>query len=78
MLTCKAVKHIRVGYTTLGLLLSDVPLFPLSILLELDLSCRMEGKHNLDLDSNFVALHSSPYCCGLTSKLHPVSAASIV
>lgn len=62
MLICKAVKHMRGEYTTLSLLLSDVPLFHLSVLLELDLSCRMEGKHNLDLDSNFVALHSSPYC----------------
>ena len=78
VLTWKAVKHMRVGYTTLGLLLSNVPLFPLLLLLELDLSCRMEGEHNPDLYSYFVALHWSLYCYGLISKLHAVSAGGIV
>ena len=77
VLICKAVKHMRGEYTTLSLLLSDVPLFHLSVLLELDLSCRMEGKH-LDLDSNFVVSHWSLYCCGLISKLHAVSTGGIV
>ena len=62
MLTCKAVKHYKGRVYHTGFAIIRCSIFPLSILLELDLSCRMEGKHNLDLDSNFVALHSSPYC----------------
>ena len=57
VLTCKAVGYTRVGYATLELLLSDDPIFPLLLLLELVLSCRMDGKHNPDLDSKFIALH---------------------
>ena len=69
VLTCKAVQHTRVGYATLKLQLSDDPLFPLLFLLELELSCRMDGKNILDLDSSFVAMHWSLYCCGLVSKI---------
>lgn len=77
VLTCKAVKHYKGWVYHTGFAIIRCSIFPLSILLELDLSCRMEGKH-LDLDSNFVVSHWSLYCCGLISKLHAVSAGGIV
>ena len=58
--------------------LSDDSLFPLLLLLQLDLSCRMKGKHNPDLYFNFVTLHWSLYCWGLFCKLHTASTGWIV
>ena len=66
----KAVEHTRVEKATLELPLSDYSLFPLLTLPELDLSCEMEGKHNLDPASSFVALHWSLHYWGLVSKLN--------
>lgn len=68
----KAVKHTRVEKARMELPLSHYSLFSLLTLPELDLSCKMEGKHSLDPVSSFVTLYWSLYCWGFVSKLHTV------